>query len=208
METKSVFHSICSGDAQLKPHDIMDVRPFIQQTSSENILYERVKKRLKDLRASLPEKYQEVDSFGYKIGNIAYSTSDIEGCRVEELKSFSKYGSKGKNGIKNSVDGWVSSVENPRYNNDVLKINSENEIDNINGYPRNNDTEYKIIEEYNQILNGHYEVKGKIIIASEREVCPSCDNVIKAFSKDYSNIEIILIASTGKIYFVKNGVVQ
>lgn len=73
---------------------------------------------------------------------------------------------------------------------------------------RNNDTEYKIIEQYNQIFKGDYGVKGKIIIVSEREICPSCDNVIKAFSRDYSHIEITLIDGAGKKYIVKNGVVQ
>ena len=164
--------------------------------------------KLNELRNSLPDKYQVVDSYGNKIGNVAYSTSDIEGYSIEELKSFSKYGSKGKNGIKNPVDGWVSSVDNPAYSKDVLKINSDNEIDIINGYLRNNDTEYKIIEQYNQILGGNYEAKGKITIVSEREICPSCDNVIKAFSKDYANIEITLIDGAGKTYIVKNGVVQ
>ena len=164
--------------------------------------------KLNELRNSLPDKYQVVDSYGNKIGNVAYSTSDIEGYSIEELKSFSKYGSKEKNGIKNPVDGWVSSVDNPAYSKDVLKINSDNEIDIINGYLRNNDTEYKIIEQYNQILGGNYEAKGKITIVSEREICPSCDNVIKAFSKDYANIEITLIDGAGKTYIVKNGVVQ
>ncbi|MDE7061912.1 MAG: hypothetical protein K2O73_01540 [Lachnospiraceae bacterium] len=164
--------------------------------------------KLNELRNLLPDKYQIVDSFGNKVGNIAYSTSDIEGHSIEELKSFSKYGSIGKNGIKNSMDGWVSSVENAAYSNEVLKINSDNEIDAINGYLRNNDTEYKIIEQYNQILEGDYEVKGKITIVSEREICPGCDNVIKAFSKDYSNIEITLIDGTGKTYIVKAGIVQ
>lgn len=55
--------------------------------------------------------------------------------------------------------GWVSSVDNPAYSKDVLKINSDNEIDIINGYLRNNDTEYKIIEQYNQILGRNYEAK-------------------------------------------------
>ena len=106
------------------------------------------------------------------------------------------------------MDGWVSSVDNPAYSKDVLKINSDNEVDVINGYLRNNDTEYKIIEQYNQIFEENYEVKGNITIVSEREICPSCDNVIKAFSRDYGNIEITLIDGTGKTYIVKNGLVQ
>lgn len=106
------------------------------------------------------------------------------------------------------MDGWVSSVDNPVYSNSMLKVNSDNEIDIINGYLRNNDSEYKIIEKYNQIFNGDYEIDGKIVIISEREICPSCDNVIKVFSKDYHNIEITLIDGTGKTYIVKDGTVQ
>lgn len=169
---------------------------------------DRKDKRLSELRNSLPKKYQEEDSYGYKIGNIAYSTSDIEGYLIEELKSFSKFGNKGKNGIKNPVDGWVLSVDNPAYSNDALKVNSDNEIDPVNGFLRNNDSEYKIIENYNRILKGDYEVKGKITIVSEREICPSCNNVVKAFSRDYRNIVITLIDGEGKVYTIKNGKVQ
>ncbi|MBD5135216.1 MAG: hypothetical protein HDT39_04540 [Lachnospiraceae bacterium] len=99
-------------------------------------------------------------------------------------------------------------MENPAYSNYVLKVNSDNEVDDVNGFFRNNDTEYKILECYNQIFNGNYGVKGKIIIVSERQVCPSCDNVIKAFSRDYKNLEITLIDESGKTYIVKNGVVK
>lgn len=164
--------------------------------------------RLKELRKSLPDKFQVTDSFGNKVGNIAYSISEIEGYTIKELKSFSKYGSKGKNGIKNPIDGWVSSVENPVYSNYVLKVNSDNEIDDVNGFLRNNDTEYKILEYYNQVFKSNYEIRGKILIVSEREICPSCDNVIKAFSKDYKNIEITLVNASGKTYIVKAGEVK
>ena len=64
----------------------------------------------------------------------------------------------------------MSSIDNPSYGNNVLMINSDNEIDSINGYLRNNDTEYKIIEKYNQKLDGNYDAKGTIKIVSEREV--------------------------------------
>lgn len=48
------------------------------------------------------------------------------------MRPFSKYGNIGQNGIKNPVDGWVSSVENSAYGESVLKVNSDNQIDNIN----------------------------------------------------------------------------
>ncbi len=55
------------------------------------------------------------------------------------------------------------------------------------------------------ILKGNSEAIGTINIYSERMVCPSCDNVAKAFSRDYPNIKIILTDSSGKVYKLKNG---
>jgi RHS repeat-associated protein len=164
--------------------------------------------RLNELRNALPDKYQKLDKMGNKVGNVAYSTSEIAGYDIGDMKSFSQFGSTGKNGIKNPVDGWVSNVENPNYSNAVLPVNKKNQVDITDGYLRNNDTEYKIIENYNNILNGDYNAKGKITIVSEREVCPSCDNVIKSFSKDYKKIEIIVVDGNGRKYVVKNGIVQ
>lgn len=149
-----------------------------------------------------------MDSFGNKVGNVAYSSSKIEGYQIEEVKAFSKFGNKGKNGIKNPVDGWISSPEKPAFGDNVLKVNGHNEVDLINGYFRNNDTEYKIIEYYNQVLKENYVVKGKITIVSERKVCPSCDNVIKEFSKKYNNLELLLIDGTENTYTIVNGLLQ
>ncbi len=166
--------------------------------------YSEYFEKLKEIRNLLPNKYQYVDFNGYKIKNVGYSTSNIEGYSIKPLQSFSQYGNE-KNGVINKVSGWISQVENPEYLKDVLKVNTRNKIDDINGYPRVADTEYKIIENYNKILNHDYKATGKIVIISEREVCPSCENVIKSFSKDYKNIELTVIDSNGKTYIVKNG---
>lgn len=76
------------------------------------------------------------------------------------------------------------------------------------GYLRKNDTEYKIIEYYNLVLQGHYTAKGKITIIFERKICPSCDNVTKEFSKKYKNIEIVMIDGTKNAYTIRNGIIQ
>lgn len=175
---------------------------FQPQTS-----YVKSTDKLDKIRRLLPDKFQKIDSSGQKIGNIAYSNSIIDGYEIGEMKSFSRYGNPTQNGGIKDVEGWVSSLpeEQRAYSGDVLKINSDNEVDLVNGYLRKNDTEYKIIENYNSILKGDYTAKGKIEIVSEREVCLSCDNVIKALSKDYNNIQIDIIDGTGKKYIVKGG---
>lgn len=58
---------------------------------------------------------------------------------------------------------------------------------------------------HSSILKGNSEATGTINVYSERTVCPSCDNVAKAFSRDYPNLEIALIDSSGKVYILKNG---
>lgn len=63
-----------------------------------------------------------------------------------------------------------------------------------------NDTEYKIIEIYNKILNGDSMANGNINIYSERIVCHSCEKVIKAFSCDYPNIKINVLDAEGNLY--------
>ena len=88
------------------------------------------------------------------------------------MKSHSRIGSLGKNGIKNPVDGWISNVGDGRYSSLVEKVDRNNQI-NPNGTLRINDTEYKIIENYNKILNGDSMASGTINIYSERIVCPS-----------------------------------
>lgn len=124
------------------------------------------------------------------------------------MKAFSRYGSIKENSTTRKVEGWISNILNGRYCDDVLEVNSKGQIDAVNGYLRINDTEYKIIENYHQILKGDYKASGTITIVSERAVCPSCDNVIKRFSSDYKNIEIRVVDSKGTMYTVKEGVVQ
>ena len=169
-------------------------------------VYQKGIDKLKDLREQLPngKKYKGTDAFGNPVGNVAHSTANIEGYQIPDMKSHSKIGSRGKNGIKNPVDGWVTSVENPRYSEYVKRVDRNNVISE-SGTLRNNDTEYKIFEKYNSILKGNSEATGTINVYSERTVCPSCDNVAKAFSRDYPNLEIGLIDSSGKVYILKNG---
>lgn len=122
------------------------------------------------------------------------------------MKSHSRIGSLGKNGIKNPVDGWISNVGDGRYSSLVEKVDRNNQI-NPNGTLRINDTEYKIIENYNKILNGDSMASGTINIYSERIVCPSCEKIIKAFSCDYPNIKINVLDAEGNLYIVLGGTI-
>lgn len=187
--------------------EVEKLREELKRIFGNKTSYVKSTEKLDEIRRLLPDKFQKIDSAGQKIGNIAYSNSTIDGYEIGEMKSFSRYGNPTKNGEIKDVEGWVSSLpeEQRAYSGDVLKINSDNEVDLVNGYLRKNDTEYKIIENYNSILKGDYTAKGKIEIVSEREVCLSCDNVIKAFSKDYNKIEIDIIDGAGKKYIVKGG---
>lgn len=169
--------------------------------------YQRLMSKTDAARNSLPPKYQEVDLTGFKIGNIAYAEVNIPNHFEGEIKSFSKYGNLNKKGEVTSVPGWVSSkkIENRKYHEDVLKVNSDNQIDLTNGYLRDKDTEYKIIEEISDKLKDNYNAEGVIHLSTERNVCLSCDNVLKSFSKDYKNITLYIYDSLGNVYKLKNG---
>ncbi|WP_397340669.1 deaminase domain-containing protein [Paenibacillus qinlingensis] len=63
----------------------------------------------------------------------------------------------------------------------------------------------KIIEELNSRLNGNSSAFGTVNLFSERPVCASCDNVIKAFSADYPNLTINVFDFEGNMAMIVNG---
>lgn len=164
--------------------------------------------KLKRLREGLPKKYLEPNDFGEKQYNVAYSTSEIEGYDIKGIKAFSQYGNIGKNGIKNPVEGWISAPEEGHYLKDVLDVNSKHEVDGKNAYPRINDSERKLIEFYHTVLGDNFQAEGVITIASERKVCPSCISVMKAFSEEYPNLEIMIVDDEGGVNILKNGILK
>ncbi|WP_255301419.1 deaminase domain-containing protein, partial [Bacillus pseudomycoides] len=169
--------------------------------------YRRLKDKADASRSLLPTKYQKEDMTGFKLGNTAYAEVNIKNHFKGELKSFSKYGNLNKNGEVTSVPGWVSSkkLEDRRYYKDVLKVNSDNQIDLEKGYLRDKDTEYKIIEGISDKLKDNYDAEGVIHLYTERDVCLSCDNVLKSFSTDYKNITLNIYDALGNIYKLRNG---
>lgn len=143
-----------------------------------------------------------------KQGNIAYSECDIENYDVPNMKAFSKYGNsqvidgtvvKNANGesvITNIQEGWSSNVKRPIF---------EEFVKSVGDFFRFNDTEYKLVENIAEKIGYDVNAKGKVTIVSEKPVCDSCQNVIKAFSKMFSNLEIYVYDSNGGVYVIKGG---
>lgn len=178
-----------------------------------------VKQRLEQAREQLQnQKYNKVGKNGYKQGNTAYAKGEVtksDGAKLDlDLQSHSKVGNakvgaegdgvpvkdaNGNNTIVNKDPNFVSQVEKPKYENSVKKVDD---------FFRHNDTECKLIENLNKIVDGDIAAKGEIEIGSELPVCESCRSVIEAFSKDYPGIKIKVTDSYGYTYTIQGGVVQ
>ncbi|WP_255255261.1 deaminase domain-containing protein [Bacillus pseudomycoides] len=64
-------------------------------------------------------------------------------------------------------------------------------------YPRDSDTEYKILNDIANRLGNNTEAKGKIKLFTELDTCDSCSRVIAGFAKKYKNIELEVIHNNG-----------
>ncbi|WP_247664207.1 deaminase domain-containing protein [Ideonella alba] len=63
-------------------------------------------------------------------------------------------------------------------------------LDTPEGYLRNADTEFKILENVSQRLQGVDSPAGTINLYSEKLVCPSCSDVVNQFRTMYPNVQL------------------
>lgn len=174
-----------------------------------------LQEKLNKLRNQLPEEYKTITNPS-ESGNVAEMTGKVEVDGSEKtinMKSYSKIGNikfnrnngefktnqKGENIILKEEGGWESYPKEPKYNSVVKRVN---------GYHRYNDTECKLVESLVKELQGNYAAKGKIELFTEREVCDSCKDVIKAFSKEFPEISITVTDGKGSSYTIKGGKIQ
>lgn len=91
----------------------------------------------------------------------------------------------GKNDIKNSC----LLIPQGKEKFESCKVNKLGKLGI--GYNRVNDSEKKIIEEINNLIElGNIQDKGELILYSKWEPCPSCYYVISQFTKKYPNINL------------------
>ncbi|WP_206336007.1 DUF637 domain-containing protein, partial [Pseudomonas viridiflava] len=70
------------------------------------------------------------------------------------------------------------------------KVATQKYIDTPEGYLRDIDTEFKILETVSQRLKGDSLAAGSINLISEKSVCPSCTSVIEQFRLKYPKVQL------------------
>ena len=70
------------------------------------------------------------------------------------------------------------------------KVASSKYVNSPEGYMRDMDTEFKILETVAQRLGDNKEAVGRIDLISEKAVCPSCTDVITQFRDRYPKIQL------------------
>ena len=73
-------------------------------------------------------------------------------------------------------------------------------LDTPEGYLRDADTEFKILENVSQRLQGVDNPAGTINLYSEKLVCPSCSDVVNQFRTMYPKIQLNVFTKQSLFY--------
>nr|WP_308280943.1 deaminase domain-containing protein [Pseudomonas mosselii] len=129
---------------------------------------------LQDVRRDLPEG-----------GNAAFAEVAIPVLSKDQilLKSFSGYNMRTQDFIPKPEGDLSSWILKPQES-------TSRYIGGASAYLRDADAEFKILETLAQRLGSNYSAVGRINLASEKAVCPSCTGVVLQFRERYPNIQL------------------
>ncbi|WP_088351256.1 deaminase domain-containing protein [Bacillus cereus] len=139
--------------------------------------------RVKELRGKLTSGYK-------KSGNFALAEVDVKGIDKSEFFAQSSI-----NELNGTLEERIADIS-LKPNNPIFKASKAADKNGIE-YPRDSDTEYKILNDIANRLGNNTEAKGKIKLFTELDTCDSCSRVIAEFSKKYKNIELEVIHNKG-----------
>lgn len=77
-----------------------------------------------------------------------------------------------------------------------MKVNTNGVIDTADGYLRNVDGEFKLLENIAQTLGNNTSATGQINLFTELKSCPSCAGAVMQFRQQYPGIQLNIF--TGK----------
>ncbi|HHY2690736.1 TPA: deaminase domain-containing protein [Bacillus cereus] len=139
--------------------------------------------RVKELRGKLTSGYK-------KSGNFALAEVDVKGIDKSEFFAQSSI-----NELNGTLEERIADIS-LKPNNPTFKASKAADKNGIE-YPRDSDTEYKILNDIANRLGNNTEAKGKIKLFTELDTCDSCSRVIAEFAKKYKNIELEVIHNNG-----------
>jgi hypothetical protein len=140
--------------------------------------------RIEFIRAKLPEPYRRRNNFAWAVAKIdglakteyfAHSgLQDLEGLSAKAAKPIQAISLKPKEG-------------EARFK--VLCVNQSGAVEGYDCWPRNVDTEFKILEDLAARLKDP-AATGSVRLYTELYPCPSCWNVMKQFLAAYTNVQM------------------
>ena len=138
--------------------------------------------RIEEWRERLPEKYQHRNNF-------AWAVARIDGLEKTEYFAHSGIQSLGK--ISDEAAAPIAAISlRPKHGRfEILCVNHDDEIEGDNCWPRNVDTEYKIIEDMARRLPDT-AVRGRVRLYTDLYPCASCRHVMGQFLAAYTNIQM------------------
>ncbi|WP_342652880.1 deaminase domain-containing protein [Pseudomonas sp. F3-2] len=118
-------------------------------------------------------------------GNAAFAEVDIGSLSPETMvfKAFSQYDERVGEFLPKPVGDLDSWILKP-------KGATSKYVDTPEGYLRDMDTEFKILETVAQRLGNNKAAVGSINLISEKEVCPSCTSIVEQFRIKYPEVQL------------------
>lgn len=127
-----------------------------------------------DMRADLPRE-----------GNVAFAEINVGALSSETMvmKAYSQFDDRVGEFLPKPSGDLNSWVLKPQ-------VSTSRYVGTPQGYLRDMDTEFKILETVAQRLGSNSQASGRINLISEKMVCPSCSDVVVQFRERYPNIQL------------------
>ncbi|GLH19727.1 hypothetical protein BR1R3_24690 [Pseudomonas atacamensis] len=163
---------------------VKDTVPTISTVKPDPLIY-LSNSTAPEVRTGLINALQEIRRELPAQGNAAFAEIKIDSLSAEPMvfKAYSKYNDREGSYLPKppgDVDTWVLKP----------KVASSKYVNSPEGYMRDMDTEFKILETVAQRLGDNKEAVGRIDLISEKAVCPSCTDVITQFRDRYPKIQL------------------
>ncbi len=165
------------------------------QKIADNLEFNQVRdsdmaKKARKLKKEIYEKYK--DQGVKETVNVALAKYEIEGVS-NEIKAISSN--------KVTPEGFVGLSDKKRFK--TFKADKTGRI-SAQGFPRNGDTEVKLLSNIDKFLEEKFQhipkenIKGTVNLHTRLETCGSCLDVIRQFSERYPKINVVV--SWEKLY--------
>lgn len=141
-------------------------------------------KRLEFIRAKLPAEYR-------KRNNFAWAVAKIDG--LDKVEYFAHSGIQDLEGLSAAARNKIAEIslkpDPARARFKTLCVDQNNQVGTENGWQRNVDTEYKILEDLAARLPDT-SAAGRVRLYTELAPCASCWGVMQQFLAVYTNVQM------------------